>query len=138
MTCTSEYSFACLSSERDYHWLWIILPIILLIFCLLYTLSRPNYARLSSRAYQLITPSNNVNRLHPQKQQNYGFNQHAKYSTPTSSSRIVFEQCKERTTQKNNSLLRTDKTIHKTSACIYRIEVQTVHIIINYFVFCKF
>jgi hypothetical protein len=114
MICQTEYSFECLTSKKDSHWLWIILPIGILIVCLLYIFSRPNYARLSTRTYQLINQKKNLINLHPQKQQNDVFNQYTKYSTPTctSSSNVLFEQQKE----KNNSLLSTDNTKHKTSA----------------------
>ena len=110
MTCENEYSFLCLSSKRDSHWLWILLPASLLLIFLVYIFSRPNYARLSSRTYQLITPAKHV---HPQKQHNYAFNQQVTYSTPST---LLFEQYKERTNEKNNRLLPMDNTEYKTSA----------------------
>ncbi|CAF0900128.1 unnamed protein product [Rotaria sordida] len=104
MTCESEHSFVCLYSKRDYHWFWILLPIGLLIVCLIYILSRPNHTRLSSHTYQRITPTKNVISLHPQKQQNYAFNQHAKYSIPIQSSKVLFEQSCETNDNMNASI----------------------------------
>ena len=115
MTCESEHTFECLTSKRDYHWFWILVPIGLAIVCLLYILSRPNYARLPLHTYQRIIPSKNIISLYPQKQQGYAFNQHAKCSTPTSSPRCLFEQCKERTIEKHTSALQKDNTKYKTS-----------------------
>ncbi|CAF4722195.1 unnamed protein product [Rotaria sp. Silwood1] len=117
MTCESEHSFVCLSSKRDYHWFWILLPISLLIVCLIYILSRPNHTRLSSRTYQLITPTKNVISLHPQKdQQKYTFNQHAKYSIPTQSSQYLFEQSNEINDNVNVSNIQvSSKLLNNTS-----------------------
>ncbi|CAF3482812.1 unnamed protein product [Rotaria socialis] len=121
MTCESEHSFLCLSSKREHHWLWILLPIVFVIVCFIYVISRPNHTRLSTRTYQLITPTKNTISSHPQKQQNYAFNQHAKYSILTSPSEYLFEQCKERTKEKNNSLSPIDKTKCKKNALYYSL-----------------
>ncbi|CAF0937203.1 unnamed protein product [Adineta steineri] len=103
MTCESEYSFICLSSKKEYHWLWILLPISLLIVFLLYIFSHPNYARLSSYTYQSINPTKNSINLHPLKQETDVFNQQVKYSMPEVSSKFLFEQSKERIIPKNNT-----------------------------------
>lgn len=114
MTCESEHSFICIYSKKEHHWFWILLPIGLLLICFVYIISRPHHARLSSRTYQLITPTKNTISSHPQKQQDYAFNQHAKYSIPTSSlSGYLLEQCKERIKEPNNRLLPIDKQICK-------------------------
>ncbi|CAF4108623.1 unnamed protein product [Rotaria magnacalcarata] len=110
MTCESEHSFLCSSSKREHHWFWILLPIGFVIVCFIYVISRPNHTRLSTRTYQLITPTKNTISSHPQKQQNYAFNQHAKYSTLTPPSGYLLEQCKERKKEKSNSLSPIDKT----------------------------
>ena len=110
MTCSYEYSLACLPSRRDSHWLWLIVPLGLLLVFLLYVLSRPHYARLSTHAYELITSDKRSPRLSPSKQHIDALNQHANDRTPTAaSSRTV---CKE---TPNNSLVHTDSR-RRTSA----------------------
>ena len=68
MTCLHEDSLVC---HEEAHWLWILFALVLLFVCLLYLLSRPNYARLSSHAYELISPP---------KQQNGNNNQQISYT----------------------------------------------------------
>ena len=104
MTCSYEYSLACLPSRRDSHWLWLIVPLGLLLVFLLYVLSRPHYARLSSHAYELLTPDKRSPRLSSSKQHIDALNQHANDRTPTAAAsfRTV---CKETT---NNSPVHTD------------------------------
>ena len=54
MTCLHEDSLVC---RDEKHWLWILVALLLLLICLLYLLSRPNYVRLSSHAHELISPT---------------------------------------------------------------------------------
>lgn len=54
MTCLHEDSLVC---RDEKHWLWILFTLLLLLICLLYLLSRPNYVRLSSNAHELISPA---------------------------------------------------------------------------------
>lgn len=116
MTCESEYSLVCLSSSKDHQWFWILLPIVLLIICLLYAFCRSDYTRLSSHTYERIRSTKNNIRLKLPKQRNYAFNRRTKYSIPSSSSRFIFAQCKERTKENNNDLLHSNNRTYKTSA----------------------
>ncbi len=127
MICQTEYTIECLTSKKDYHWIWFILPLGILISFLLYMFSRPNYARLTTRTYQLINPTKNLISLHPQEQQKEVFDQqYTIYSTPTSSANVLFEQQKE----KNQNLLEHKTSILKSylkwnrDVCLYSSRIE--------------
>lgn len=113
MICANEfssYSFDCLWTKKESHWFWIFIPVIVIICCVFYLFSRPNYTRLTTRTYQTFNATKNAISFNPQKQHIETFDQYRKDLTPTS--RNLFEQGEK----ENNGILHDDRTKYKTSA----------------------
>lgn len=116
MLCANEfysYSIDCFWTKKESHWFWLLIPVVLIICCVFYIFSRPNYTRLTTRTYQTFNATKNAISFNPQKQHNETFDQYRNDLTPTSSlSRNVFEQGES----ENNGLMHADRTKYKTSS----------------------